>query len=164
MLKHLISLFRLNMDKSYKQVYIRKIAENNSPLGTDYTLLLQLMGQDTFIPVNLPFNSGQNIIMVSEKKFHARPHVYDTLRRTIYGLGAVPKAVLIAMYSAGVFYTFIQVEKNNQLLEIDVKFSDAISLAVACGIPILIENNLSKILGIDVDPEMEMINSNPADI
>jgi len=156
MLGGLVSLFRLKLDNNYSQVYIRKIAENNSPLGTDYTLLLQLLGQDTFIPVKLPFDSVQNIVMVSEKKEHIRPHIYDTLRRTIVGLGAIPKAVLIAMYSSGIFYTFIQVEKDKKLLEIDIKFSDAISMAVPCNIPILIEKNLSKILGIDVDSKSEV--------
>ena len=150
MLNQLVSLLRLNIDECYKQVYIKSINENISPYGMDYTLYFQLVNLDIFIPVDLPFDSGQNIAMVFERDTYPRPHVYDTLKRTIHGLGAKPKAVIIATYSSGIYYTFIQIEKDRKCIDIDAKFSDAISLAIVCKIPIFIEEKLSKILGIEV--------------
>ena len=158
MIRHFIRLLKFKADKRYKQVHIKSINENISPFGMDYTIYFQLADKNVFIPIDLTFDSGQNIVMVSECENYPRPHVYDTLRRTIYGLGGIPRAVLIAMYSGGIYYTFIQVEKDKELLEIDAKFSDAISTAIVCKIPIFVEEKLSEIVGINVDEEMEKIN------
>jgi len=49
----------------------------------------------------------------------------------------------------------MQVERGNKSFEIDTKFVDAISMAIVCKLPIFVEQNLCKILGVNIDQELE---------
>ena len=155
MINHVIGLFRCTAHPNYRQIFLKNINETATPHGIDYTLYFQVLGENVYIPIDIPRESGQRLMLMREKAHYPRPHVYDTMKRVILCLGGAPKAVLLAMYSGGIYYTFIQVERGNKSFEIDTKFVDAISMAIVCKLPIFVEQNLCKILGVNIDQELE---------
>jgi len=89
----------------------------------------------------------------------ARPVTHDLLKEMITEMGGTISHVLIKALREEVFYASIFIDRNENMLEIDCRSSDAIALAVRAVCPIFIdpdvmfEAGIYPELGIEEDDE-----------
>ena len=69
----------------------------------------------------------------------ARPVTHDLLKEMVTEMGGTISHVLIKALSEGVFYASIFIDRNENMLEVDCRSSDAIALAVRAICPIFID-------------------------
>ncbi len=84
----------------------------------------------------------------------ARPHVHDSLKRTVLALGGEVVCTVIYKVITDVYYTYLRISKNNELLDIDIKITDGLSMALRCSTPIYVANEVVDKEGIKVTREL----------
>ena len=85
----------------------------------------------------------------------ARPVTHDLLKEMINEMGGTISHVLIKALSEGVFYASIFIDRDEELLEVDCRSSDAIALAVRAICPIFIDPEVMLEAGIYPELGME---------
>lgn len=142
----------------YKEVSLKALYEQKSSYGVDFILYLQIKREKTIIPAPLNYQQGQSLIRVLQNEFSV-PHIYDTLRRVVSGLGAKPKCVMINTYNKKDFGAQIQIASGKDTLEFCAKFIDAIGFGLMCNIPILVEEKVAKLAGVNIEQELKDFKS-----
>jgi bifunctional DNase/RNase len=138
----------------YKEVSLKALYEQKSSYGVDFVLYLQIKREKTIIPAPLNYQQGQSLIKVLQNEITV-PHIYDTLRRVVSGLGAKPKCVMIHTFNKRDFGAQIQIDSRDGTLEFGAKFVDAIGFGLMCNIPILVEEKVAKVAGVSLDHELK---------
>ena len=85
----------------------------------------------------------------------ARPVTHDLLKEIITEMGGTISHVLIKALSDDVFYASIFIDRNENLIEIDCRSSDAIALAIRAVCPIFIDPDVMFEAGIFPELSME---------
>lgn len=85
----------------------------------------------------------------------ARPGTHDLLKEIIAEMGGTVSHVLIKALNDAVFYASIFVDRNENLIEIDCRPSDAIAFAVRAICPIFIDPDVMFEAGIYPELSME---------
>lgn len=101
-----------------------------------YALVLEEVNGDRKLPVIIGALEAQAIKIVMMDYKMPRPLTHDLLLKITGGLGAELKKVLIYKVKDGVYYSYLFIEKEGQMLKIDSRTSDAIALALRCKCPI----------------------------
>lgn len=83
-------------------------------------------------------------------KGNTEGNIYETTKRLAAALNAKITSIIIYKYLDGIFYTYIRVTKQEEVLDINVKFSDALILATACNLPIYIKDQIITDFGIEL--------------
>jgi bifunctional DNase/RNase len=105
-----------------------------------YALLLKEVDGPRRLPIVIGEPEAQAIANELEGVRPQRPMTHDLLRSVIETLGASVKEVLISEIKEGTFYAKILFEYSD--LEVDARPSDAIALAVRCGAPLYISEEI----------------------
>ena len=89
------------------------------------------------IPIIIGMPEAQSIAIAMEQMQPARPMTHDLLKSVMVMLGGSLQEVIIHELIDGVFHAKLLL-KNHEgaLLETDARASDAIALAVRCGVPV----------------------------
>jgi bifunctional DNase/RNase len=75
-----------------------------------------------------------------------RPVVHTVMASAIRALGRTIRDIVVDAFENQVFYAKLRVIRADRLVEVDLRPADAFTLAVDCGVPILIaESVLRKI-------------------
>jgi len=85
----------------------------------------------------------------------ARPGTHDLLKEIIAEMGGTVSHVLIKALNDAVFYASIFIDRNENLIEIDCRPSDAIAFAVRAVCPIFIDPDVMFEAGIYPELSME---------
>lgn len=78
----------------------------------------------------------------------ARPVTHDLLKEIITEMGGTISHVLIKALNDDVFYASIFIDRNEKLIEVDCRSSDAIALAIRAVCPIFIDPDVMFEAGI----------------
>lgn len=119
-----------------RELAIVALSSSESQPG-NYVLILEDLDQQRRIPIIIGMPEAQSIAIAMEQMHPARPMTHDLLKSVMVSLGGSLQEVVIHELNEGVFHARL-VLKNHQgdLLEIDARASDAIALAVRCGVPV----------------------------
>ncbi|MBE2266093.1 MAG: bifunctional nuclease family protein [Flavobacteriales bacterium] len=105
-----------------------------------YALILKEADGQRKMPIIIGIHEAQAIASELEGIHAQRPLTHDLMRSVIEGLGAHLKEVVIHSVHDGTFYSSLIFENNN--VEIDARPSDAIALAIRCGVPVYVTEEI----------------------
>jgi hypothetical protein len=115
----------------------------------NYVLILEDLEQQRRIPIIIGAPEAQSIAIAMEQMQPARPLTHDLLKNTIDILGGTLKEVVIHELLDEVFYARLVIQKHDGAsVELDARSSDAIALAVRCGVPVFSFENVIAEAGI----------------
>ncbi len=126
-------------------------SDMNKELFTVYLFNHQLK---ILIPYKVNRWSCDSILLAKQKIRLTRPHVHDSYHRTLLALGVNIEGITVYKYLDEVFYTYLKVRQGETEMEIDIKLTDAICLALLADKPILINEEVYKYAGIVVTKEL----------
>lgn len=125
---------------------------SNSQAGTNaYALILKESDGSRQLPIVIGAPEAQAIANELEGVRPQRPMTHDLLKNIIDTLGATVREVVIASLQDGTFFAHIVFEYSD--LEIDARPSDAIALAVRCGVPIYVAESVLDEAGFQTDED-----------
>ena len=82
-----------------------------------------------------------------------RPMTHDLMDSMIRDLGATVSRVVVSEMSGETFLANVELQTNDTTLELDSRPSDAIALAVRCGAPVFVAEDVLEQVGTDIDSE-----------
>ena len=107
-------------------------------------LVVDQSGKRT-MPIWIGANEAVAIQMGIEGTKTPRPMTHDLLGRVIQQLNATVRRVIITQEKEGVYYAVLVLEKDQALIEIDARPSDAMAIALKFNVPILISRSLFQV-------------------
>lgn len=130
------------------------------PPGTDPLLLLKEREGERVVPIGIGPLEAQAIAFPLEGMQPPRPMTHDVFTHVIDRLGARPRRVEITELTQGTFFARLVLEQTGEPIDVDIRPSDAVALAVRTGIPIFIADAVVDETGILVEqpderPELE---------
>jgi len=127
------------MDEERVQVDIIGLTTSPSSGGA-YALLLKEIDGERQLPIIIGQFEAQSIALEMEGIKPPRPLTHDLIKNIIDALGLEITDVVINDLREGTFYATITVDGQ----QIDSRPSDAIALAVRCGIPIYVSEKVMR--------------------
>ena len=96
---------------------------------------------------------GNAIALKLQGQDMPRPMTHDLMDSMIRDLGATVSRVVVSEMSGETFLANVELQTNETTLELDSRPSDAIALAVRCGAPVFVAEDVLEQVGTDVDSE-----------
>ena len=94
---------------------------------------------------------GNAIALKLQGQDMPRPMTHDLMDSMIRDLGATVSRVVVSEMSGETFLANVELQTNDTTLELDSRPSDAIALAVRCGAPVFVAEDVLEQVGTDVD-------------
>ena len=98
-------------------------------------------------------SEGNAIALKLQGQEMPRPMTHDLMDSMIRDLGATVERVVVSELSDDTFLSNVELKTNDTTLEVDSRPSDAIALAVRCGAPIFVAEDVLEQVGTDIGPE-----------
>ena len=123
---------------SLVKLSIKGISYSQTQNGA-YALILNEVDGERKLPIVIGAFEAQSIAIALEKEIKPpRPLTHDLFITSLTILGASLIRVLIYKAKDGIFYSYIYLKKDEEIIRIDARTSDAVALAVRADCPILI--------------------------
>jgi len=119
----------------------------------DRIVVLKQEDRDRFLPVWIGKFETSNLTLILEKTAVARPMTHDLMATLLERLGGALLRVEIVALVEDTYMANMVVRKENQVLVIDCRPSDAITLAIRLDAPIFIAESILDNVGIE--PEID---------
>ncbi len=114
---------------------------------SSYALILKEVGGDRRLPIIIGSFEAQAIALEMEGIKPPRPLTHDLIKNILDGLGVTIIEVVVTDLRDGTFYARIYLELNGMTYEIDSRPSDAIAVALRCGVPIYVNEEVMEEAG-----------------
>ncbi len=121
-------------------------------------VLLKENGVDRYLPIWVGPFEADAIAMCLQHVETPRPMTHDLLKNVISALGASVSHVLINALADNTFHAMVVMDVNGRHMEVDSRPSDAMALAVRCGVPIFVADEVMGQASIVVSPELEHVS------
>lgn len=130
------------MDKDKKiELQVLNISNSQAQIGA-YAMLLGEVNGERQLPIIIGPAEAQSTALFL-KGFHTpRPLTHELFLNTLQVLGTALIKVLIYKAEEGIFYSYIYLKKENEIIRIDARTSDAIAMAVRAECPIFIYESI----------------------
>lgn len=125
------------MDKKKVELKVINITNSQAQVGA-FAMLLGEVDGDRQLPIIIGPAEAQATALYLKGIKTPRPLTHDLFITTLMALGASLIRVLIYKAKNGIFYSYIYLKKEEEIIRIDARTSDAIALAVRSDCPILI--------------------------
>ncbi|MEX0720679.1 MAG: bifunctional nuclease family protein [Balneolaceae bacterium] len=125
--------------------------------GGAYALILSEAEGNRRLPIIIGSFEAQAIALELENIKPPRPMTHDLLKNFVLSFDTEVKQVYINELSEGTFYAQIHYEREDQVVEIDSRPSDAIALAVRFNAPIFVNTEVLQEAGISTEPESQTL-------
>lgn len=107
--------------------------QSNSPI-----MVLEDKKENKMMPIWIGLNEARAIATELEGITLPRPMTHDLLKNIISGLNASVENVIVSDLRDNTFYALVVVKLKRRRLQFDARPSDAIALALRCGVPIFV--------------------------
>ncbi len=114
------------------------------------TVYLMEEGTQTILPISVDVHSAESIVVAQQNLVLPRPHTHDLIKRLLNCFDTKLIDVVIYDLQDDIFYAYLRISKNEEVLEIDTRPSDAIAMALRCQVPILASEDVLVRGGIKV--------------
>ncbi|HOK35742.1 MAG TPA: bifunctional nuclease family protein [Paludibacteraceae bacterium] len=141
------------MDSEIKLV-ISGLVYNQNIVGT-YGLILSEESGNRRFSVMIGEPEAQSIALKLNNKKLPRPLTHDLIKNILDAFEVTLVKVLISDMINDVFYSELHIKKDNKILVVDSRTSDAIALAVRCNCPIYIKSEILDMVGVVIEPTNE---------
>jgi bifunctional DNase/RNase len=121
-------------------------------------VLLKHTEAERYLPIWIGPCESDAIVMALQEMEPPRPMTHDLLKNTIEALGASVFHILISSLKDNTYYGRIVMDSNGRHMEIDSRPSDAMALAVRCGVPIYVTEDVMSRASIVESPELEHVS------
>lgn len=148
------------MDKKVELIVLN-ITNSQAQVGAFAMLLSEVEG-DRQLPIIIGPAEAQATALCLKGIKTPRPLTHDLFITSLTALGACVLRVLIYKAKDGIFYSYIYLKKDEEIIRIDSRTSDAIALAVRADCPILIYESILERECLHLSEE-ERIRSNETD-
>ncbi|MCL3779993.1 hypothetical protein EMN47_06280 [Prolixibacteraceae bacterium JC049] len=118
-----------------------------------YALVLMEEKTERRIPIIIGPVEAQSIAIQLEGLKPPRPLTHDLFRNLAFSFDIVVQEVVIHRLEEGIFYSEIVCERQGDVIRIDSRTSDAVSLALRFNCPIYTTADILEKAGIDMDVE-----------
>ena len=127
-------------------------------------VVLKEKDAERFLPIWIGADVADSIAFRLQEVSSPRPLTHDLLMSMIDSLGGVIKSVVINDLREDKFYALITIEKDNEIIEVDARSSDAIAIAVRASVPIYVADHVLETAAVVLDDEVNMSeNTNEVD-
>jgi len=121
-------------------------------------VLLKDVEVERYLPIWIGQCEADAIAMALQRIEPPRPMTHDLLNNIIQELGATVSHVLISELKDNTYYGRIVMDVAGRHMEIDSRPSDAMALAVRCGVPIYVTDEIMAQAAIVESPELEPVS------
>lgn len=128
------------MDKKV-ELQVINITNSQAQIGA-FAMLLGEVDGERQLPIIIGPAEAQATALYLKGVKTPRPLTHDLFITSLTVLGASLIRVLIYKAKDGIFYSYIYLKKDNEIIRIDARTSDAIALAVRADCPILIYESI----------------------
>ncbi|HUT15301.1 MAG TPA: bifunctional nuclease family protein [Anaerolineae bacterium] len=126
-------------------------------------VLLKDADAERYLPIWIGPYEADAIVMALQGLEAPRPLTHDLLKNAISALGGTVSHILVAELSDNTYYGRIVMDADGRHMELDARPSDAMALAVRCGVPIYVADRVMAQAGIAVSPELEPVSPEEAE-
>lgn len=130
-------------------------------------LLLRDAGGEMSLPIYIGLMEASAIAAAKENLKLPRPMTHDLLTELIAALGGSLEAVEVCDLCEGTFFAVLKIRRDEELLEVDSRPSDAIALAIRSDAPIWVSESVIDEAGVPCEKKdkwMEFLeNLDPED-
>ncbi|MFZ4582949.1 MAG: bifunctional nuclease family protein, partial [Paludibacter sp.] len=133
---------------------ITGLVYNQTVVGT-YGLVLSEMEGNRRFSVMIGEPEAQSIAMKLNNKKSPRPLTHDLINNILSIFGTKLEKILIYNMISDVFYSELHIRKDDEVLIVDARTSDAVALAVRSDAPIYINSDILEIVGTIVEVPAE---------
>ncbi len=132
----------------------------------DRIVVLKQEDRDRFLPIWIGKFETSNLTLNLEKTAVARPMTHDLMATLMERLGGSLLRVEIVALVEETYMANLVIRKENQVLVIDCRPSDALTLAVRMDAPIFIAESILDMVGIEpeIDRKEAEINESEPDL
>lgn len=128
------------MDKKV-ELQVLNITNSQAQVGA-FAMLLGEVDGERQLPIIIGPAEAQATALYLKGMHTPRPLTHDLFMTSIHVLGASLLRVLIYKAKEGVFYSYIYLKKEDNIIRIDARTSDAIAMAVRANCQILIYESI----------------------
>ena len=128
------------MDKKV-ELQVINITNSQAQIGA-FAMLLGEVDGERQLPIIIGPAEAQATALYLRGVKTPRPLTHDLFTTSLTVLGASLIRVLIYKAKDGIFYSYIYLKKDEEIIRIDARTSDAVALAVRADCPILIYESL----------------------
>lgn len=128
------------MDKKV-ELQVINITNSQAQIGA-FAMLLGEVDGERQLPIIIGPAEAQATALYLKGVKTPRPLTHDLFTTSLTVLGASLIRVLIYKATDGIFYSYIYLKKDEEIIRIDARTSDAVALAVRADCPILIYESL----------------------
>ena len=128
------------MDKKV-ELQVLNITNSQAQVGA-FALLLGEVNGERQLPIIIGPAEAQATALYMKGVKTPRPLTHDLFMTIIGVLGASLLRVLIYKAKDGIFYSYIYLKKDEEIIRIDTRTSDAVGMAIRAECPILIYESL----------------------
>lgn len=141
------------MDKKV-ELQVLNITNSQAQVGA-YAMLLGEVDGERQLPIIIGPAEAQSTALCLKGVKTPRPLTHELFATCLNVLGAALMRVLIYKAKEGVFYSYIYLRKEEEIIRIDSRTSDAVALAVRTDAPIYIYESIldRECLRINMDEE-----------
>jgi bifunctional DNase/RNase len=146
------------MEKIQLEVYA--VSHSQSQAGA-YALILQEKNGKRRLPIIIGATEAQAIAIKLESLTPQRPLTHDLFLNFALAFGIKILEINIVKMKLSVFYSELVCSKDNTIIRIDARTSDAIALAVRFNCPIYTNEKVMEEAGIDISSFSKTENEPP---
>nr|WP_044653949.1 bifunctional nuclease family protein [Bacteroides acidifaciens] len=128
------------MDKKV-ELQVINITNSQAQIGA-FAMLLGEVNGERQLPIIIGPAEAQATALYLKGVKTPRPLTHDLFTTSLTVLGASLIRVLIYKAKDGIFYSYIYLKKDEEIIRIDARTSDAVALAVRADCPILIYESI----------------------
>ena len=130
-------------------VGVRAELPGNAPI----VLLREKEGQSRILPIFVGGPEATAIVLALDGIETPRPMTHDLFQVVLEKLGAVPERVVVTELRDRTFFAELYLRHGNEVMVVSSRPSDAIALAVRCGTPVFVEDEVLDQAGRVPEPE-----------
>jgi hypothetical protein len=124
------------------------------PITNMPIVILKESAGNGILPIWVGVSEANAIALEIEKVVTPRPMTHDLLKNVLIGLDSHVDKVVVTAIQDDTFYAVIWIRRNDSLISVDSRPSDALALALRIDCPILVEDDvLRKSKGNGSSPE-----------
>ena len=151
----------MNMEHEIK-LTVTGLVYNQTVIGTYGLVLSEVAGNRRF-SVMIGEPEAQSIALKINNKKSPRPLTHDLIKNILNVLDVELTKVVIYDMINDVFYSELHIVKDDKLLIVDARTSDAVALAVRTECPIFIKSEILDIVGTEVDVNTDELQQKAAE-
>lgn len=151
---HIFALQLASLGRMEK-IRLEIVALSHSVAQThNYAVILGESGSNRRLPIVIGGFEAQAIAVAIENMMPNRPLTHDLFKNTLDAFQIEIKEVIINNLLDGIFYSQLICVQDNNVIQIDARTSDAISMAVRFGCPIYTFDFILDSAGMVIDEEV----------